>query len=224
MFGHQFHELLSFSKDKFIIVQNFLSVDDMSDHFHFLLSNEAFDQFKQLASSLDSLYLQPGKDIWSYIWGSPEFTSSLTYAQLLGTRQVSPVYSWLWKSSCQPKREVFCWLLLKHRLSTRKLLKRKNMFLESYSCVLYHQSAEESLQHLFFHCHFAQSCWNLLGMANLIQNDTIATLSLFEAHLQTPIFMEIVISMLWAIRTQRNDCIFKNLHHSIQNCKTVLRK
>jgi hypothetical protein len=39
-----------------------------------------------------------------------------------------------------------------------------------------------------------------------------------------PIFMEIVISMLWAIWMQRNDCIFKNLQHSIQNCKIIFRK
>ena len=50
------------------------------------------------------------------------------------------------------------------------------------------------------------------------------TLDLFKAHLQTPIFMEIVISMLWAIWMQRNDCIFKNLQHSIQNCKIIFRK
>jgi hypothetical protein len=57
LFGHQFPELLSFSKDKFITVQNFMSLDDLSDHFHLPLSNEAFDQFTQLASSLDSVYL-----------------------------------------------------------------------------------------------------------------------------------------------------------------------
>ena len=81
--------------------------------------------------------MQQGKDIWSYIWGSSEFTSSLIYAQLLGTRQDSPVYSWLWKSSCQPKRKVFCWLLLKDRLCTRELLKRKkNGFRKLQLCAM----------------------------------------------------------------------------------------
>jgi len=42
--------------------------------------------------------------------------------------------------------------------STRELLKRKNMNLDSYNCVLCLQGAEESLQHLFFHCSFAQCC------------------------------------------------------------------
>jgi hypothetical protein len=90
--------------------------------------------------------------------GVPIFTSSKAYKHLLGTIPVSPIYNWLWSSDCLPKRKVFFWLALKDRLSTRELLKRKHMELQSYNCVLCLQNIEESLHHLFMDCPFALSC------------------------------------------------------------------
>ena len=83
------------------------------------LSVEAYDQFQQLIFILDDTQLLQGKDQWSYIWGSTEFASNKAYLHLMGTRQISPVYTWLWNSYCQPKRKVFFWLVLKDRLSTQ---------------------------------------------------------------------------------------------------------
>lgn len=39
----------------------------------------------------------------TYIWGSPFFTSSNAYTQLIGQRMVHPAFHWLWKSACQNK-------------------------------------------------------------------------------------------------------------------------
>jgi len=93
------------------------------------------------------------------------FASSKAYLSLIGTRQVHLAYKWLWDCCCRPKRKFFFWLLLKDGLSTRGLLKYRNMDLESYSCVLCHFDTEETLQHLFFHCSFVMCCWNTLGLA-----------------------------------------------------------
>lgn len=133
-----------------------------------------------------------------------------------------PSYKWLWKSHCQPRRKFFFWLLLKDRLSTRALLRRKNMYLECYNCVLCHLNTEESLMHLFFDCPFAMACRNVLGFAHLIQNDHLAMLSAFKDHFQRPFFMEVFISMCWAIWTTRNDSIFRNLQYSVSSCVTIL--
>jgi hypothetical protein len=62
------------------------------------------------------------------------------------------------------KNKVLFWLLLKDRLSTRNILKRKNRALPSYDCVLCQLQLEETLEHLFLHCPFAISCWNLLHL------------------------------------------------------------
>jgi hypothetical protein len=98
------------------------------------------------------------------------------------------------------------------------------MPLESYSCVLCHLDVEESLNHLFFHCPFAMSCWNLQGLAHLIQADILDTLPLFKMHIHNQIFMEIIIAMFWAIWFARNDHIFRQKHHSLTSCKIVFRQ
>jgi hypothetical protein len=73
-------------------------------------------------------------------------------------------YKWLWKSSCQNKHRVFFWLIIKGRLNTRSMLRRKNMELESYNCVLCNTQVEETIDHLFIICPFASQIWNLIGL------------------------------------------------------------
>jgi len=62
-------------------------------------------------------------------------------------------------------------MLLQDRLSTRGILKRRNMEVQSYDCVLCHLVTEESLMYLFFSCPFSMCCWNTLGLAPLIPDD-----------------------------------------------------
>jgi hypothetical protein len=64
--------------------------------------------------------------------------------------------------------KFFFWLLLKDsRLSTRNLLKRKKMQVQSYNCELCQLATEETLNHLFLECPFARSCWNTgIGLSN----------------------------------------------------------
>ena len=50
---------------------------------------------------LDSL------DTWSYIWGNEFYSSIKAYKVLIGHKQTPPHFSWIWKSSCQPKHKVF---------------------------------------------------------------------------------------------------------------------
>ena len=156
-FSAQWPHLLSYAQEKHILVQEFMAVEDKSDFFHIPLSVEAHDQYQLLLSELEGIQLNQIKDKWSYIWGS-NFASSKAYKQLLGSILVPPIYNWLWNSSCLPKRNVFFWLAIKDRLSTRGLLKRRNMELQSYNCVLCHLDIEESLNHLFLECPFVMSC------------------------------------------------------------------
>jgi hypothetical protein len=55
------------------------------------------------------------------------FYTHKAYKSLTGSAHVHPVFRWLWKTSCQNKRKFFFWLVLKDRLSTRELLRRKHI-------------------------------------------------------------------------------------------------
>lgn len=118
--------------------------------------------------------------------GSSLYSSSKAYKRLIGSIPVHPCYSWPWKSAVQHKHKTFFWLLIKDRLSTRGLLKRKNMELPSYNCVLCMPNTEESMEHIFLQCPFAQQCWNLLHLHITDPNDLFSSLERMKIRLQLP--------------------------------------
>lgn len=151
-------ELFSFAKKK-ITFANGLAQSPIHSLFHLPLSQEAHDQMLRLQETFQSTTLTDSLDSWHYIWGSNVYSVKKTYKHLTGHLPLHPVYKWLWKCSCQNKHKVFFWLLIKDRLSTREILKRKNMFLQDYNCVLCFGASEESLVHHFLECPFAAQCW-----------------------------------------------------------------
>lgn len=70
----------------------------------------------------------------------------------MGQQPVPTYYKWLWSSTCQRRHKIFFWLLLKDRLNTRNLLRRKNCPLDYFSCTLCDHQTEEAAQHLFWNC------------------------------------------------------------------------
>lgn len=140
--------LFSYAKKKDISLQKAYETHDLPQLFHLPLPQQAFSQLLLLATELEAINLLDEADIWTDMWGNGFFSSSKTYRHLSGHRQVHKVFNWLWKSKCQNKHKVFFWLVLKDRLSTRNILKRKHMILPSYSCVSCHHDKEETLFHL----------------------------------------------------------------------------
>jgi hypothetical protein len=122
------------------------------------------------------------------------------------------------------QERVFLWLLLKDHLSTRALLRRRNMHLAEYHCVLCHQAIDEDLLHLFFHCPFSIACWYTLRVLVPNSDDTCSIIESFRNQLNLPFFMEIIITMCWSIWTMRNDAIFRGIPHSVHRCKLFFRK
>ena len=124
----------------------------IEDLFHLPLTTQAHEEF----ISMENLCLEIRQsnyftmtDTWSYIWGNGVFSSSKAYSVLIGHKQVPRHFKWIWKSSCQPKRKVFFWMLLHDRVNTRNLLRRKTFALDDYNCSVLNCQQEETLHHLF---------------------------------------------------------------------------
>lgn len=212
-------ELYSYAKNKSISVQKAVSSDTFSDLFHLPVSQVTLAQMQDLQSNLLTINLSDGKDKWSYTWGSHLFSSSRVYKALVDHPVTHPAFKWIWKCPCQPKHKVFFWLLLKDRLSTTNILRRRNMFIENYNYVLCSSSTEEHLDHLFLHCDFAKQCWNLLGI-NVHQESTFPdVVTTLKDSLQSEFFMVAIILLCWSIWAARNDWIFKGLQPDVQDSK-----
>jgi len=128
-----FLELHSFAKKPALTLKNAIGSDPLSEVFNLPLSVQAFQQYQEVLEIISSLPMNDDHDSWTYIWGNSFFSSKSVYHHLIiGHPKVDQIFKWIWKSSCQPKHKVFFWLLDQDRLSTRNLLKRKNMYLPSY--------------------------------------------------------------------------------------------
>jgi hypothetical protein len=205
----QFPQLHSFAKKPGIALSSALNSSDVSDLFHLPLSDEAFAQFHSLQLLLQNQQNIAGTDRWAYIWGNETFSSRRAYRQLLGEPEPQPLFTKIWKSSCQHNHKVFFWLLVKDRLSTRNILRRRQMHLPSYSCVLCSINHEETVDHLFLECDFARSCWSLIGLTIISSPDPFQRFQSLGQQLNVAFYMEIIIIMCWSIWISRNDLIFR---------------
>jgi hypothetical protein len=146
-------------------VSKVLQHEYIQDLFHLPMSQMAYEEFIQLEEiciQVQDTPLQQGPDSWSYIWGTTKFSTKKAYLVMMGHNEVIPHFSWLWKSSCQPRHKIFFWLLFHDRLNTRNLLGRKNFHLQCYDCVCTNCNLEETLEHLFWLCPFAGKCWDFI--------------------------------------------------------------
>lgn len=139
---------------------------------------------------------------------------------MVGHRSVHPAFLWIWKSKCQMKHKVFFfWLLLRDRISTIELLRRRNMELDSYTCELCILQRTESVAHLFLKCNFAKTCWQSIGISVITTRPMLQIFRQLKDKIQNPFFMEIIILMSWSSWSVRNDWIFNNAHPTIDACK-----
>jgi len=161
------------------------------------------------------------KDVWTYSTQGATYKVQTTYKLLMGHQPVQPAIKWLWKSYCQPKHRVFFWLLMKDRLSTKNILKRRKMQLDSFNCAFCTSAQEETTLHLFWGCPYAQHYWGTIGLQIVEDGDTVQNIQALRTQLRSQFFMIAIILMSWTIWKARNEAIFNNRLLSTQECKTV---
>jgi hypothetical protein len=153
---------------------------------------------------MQSLQLTNTKDTWSYIWGTKNYSSVKAYMHLLGFDSVHPTLKWIWKTKCQTKHKVFFWLLLQDRLNTRGMLRRRNMYLDSYVCEICIRQREESLWHLFFRCSFAKNYWQQIGISISVWLHPKRAIKRIKTMIDLSFAMDKIIIMCWSIWSERN--------------------
>jgi len=94
------------------------------------------------------------------------------------------------------------------------------MHLPDYNCVLCGLNIEEDLAHLLFHCPFSVTCWSTL---QLVLPNFGFIVECFKLQLGLPLFMEVIITMSWAIWMVQNDVIFKGIPQSVSHCKQIFK-
>jgi len=217
-----FPELFSFAKTPTLTVNAVLTTDTMTDLFQLPLSEEALVQFNSLQETCDQNTSSEGKDRWCYTWGNDIFSSAKIYRSLIDCPPAHQAFHWIWKSPCQPKHKIFFWLILKDRLSTRGLLRRRNMVLDDYNCVLCDNREEESLLHLMIQCRFAKDCWGLIHVSIASSGCFVDITEDLKSQLRSSFFMVLVILTCWSIWVARNNCIFNSLQPSVTDVKETL--
>jgi len=119
------HKHFSFAKDK---QRKAFTIDNVVDLFNLPLSQIAFQQAPKIQQQMETCNRNElEKDVWTYSAQSSTYRVRTTYKLLMGHQPAQPDLKWLWKSYCQPKHRVFFWLLMKDRLSTKNILKRRKM-------------------------------------------------------------------------------------------------
>ena len=145
---------------------DFFWIKDVNRIFSLPLSTQATNKLEEVQTLIQQRTWNANtKDIWCYSWGSCKYSSKKAYKILIGHTETSPLFNWMWASSNLGKHKFFFWLLLRDRINTRNLLRRKNMELENYNCVLCNSDCEETSMHLFFECHFSTAYWNTIPYA-----------------------------------------------------------
>jgi hypothetical protein len=209
---------MSFAINSNITFKMAVNVEEFIQLFNLPLSVEAHQLMNFQEMVFNSVNAN-NQDQWKYHWGSPHFSTSKAYKAIMPEARADQVYSWFWRSKCPMKHTVFFWLMLKDRLSTRDLLQRKNMDLDSYTCNLCILQRIETRAHLFLRCNFAKACWNSLGITYISTRSVPQIFRQIKEKLAVPFAMEIIIIMTWSIWIIRNDWIFNLLDPSVQTCR-----
>ena len=156
--------------------------------------------------------------------GPSRFSSCKAYNILIGHTKASPLFTWLWASSNLGKHKFFFWLLIRDRLNTRNLLRRKNMHLDDYNCVMCNSGTEETCFHLFFECPFSQECWDRIPINWNLNLPPLDMIIVARTNFGHSIFREIFITACWVLWTTRNAVIFDNGQANVNTWKLQFRE
>ena len=215
----RFPRLFSFVLDDNISAAEVFATHDKVDLFHLPLSQQAHGEFLDMLGLLEEFPTSESNDIWTYSWGKA-YTSAQFYSRIHRNIYCPKVFHWLWKSACTMSMKMFAWLLIRDRLNTKDLIKRRHWRVtEDYTCASCPTNSYEDREHLFFTCNFSQRVWNYLQVVWTRNADIQVSIAYARKKFSKPFFMEVVIVACRHIWLQRNGKIFNHQRPSFTKWK-----
>lgn len=98
------------------------------------------------------------------------------------------------------------------------------MNLENYNCQVCALQIEETAEHLFLQCPFAQDCWGSFNLETVENGDLFGNFEAFRIQLDSRFFMETIILICWTIWVARNELIFNANQMNLTECKSFFFK
>jgi len=146
------------------------------------------------------------------VWGLHQnglFSVKSMYRAILGVEAI-PYNTLIWKLKLPLKIKVFLWYLYKRVVLTKDNLARRQWQEDRKCCFC---SSDESIQHLFFNCHFARFVWRTVHISfNLIPPTSVHNLFTSWLHgINKKLKSKILVgasAICWAIWLTWSDIIF----------------
>lgn len=98
------------------------------------------------------------------------------------------------------------------------------MVLDSYQCSICFHGGEETIEHLFWQCPFAQQCWDMIDLQNFPDSGSTANVDGPRMQINNNFFMMAIILMCWTIWKAGNEIIFNDNQLGIDQCRALFLK
>ncbi|XP_026436569.1 uncharacterized protein LOC113334556 [Papaver somniferum] len=125
----------------------------------------------------------------------------------------SAEFSFIWSLHCPPKISFFLWLIAHGRLPTIDMLQNRRIDVHA-TCLFC--TAPETASHLFLHCDFAKSVWDVLTMKlkwlYAMPENVALALQAWQLNLsdkaKSEIWRLVPVAIIWCLWKERNNRVF----------------
>ncbi|XP_021980702.1 uncharacterized protein LOC110876851 [Helianthus annuus] len=184
-----------------------------------VLGSEAADQLQLLLVMLEGWASSVGSDIWKWRHEKDgKFSVSSVKKLLSSVNRVRPEQIFEWNNWVPKKIGIVAWRAEMERLPTKWALARRNIPVQNQFCV-FCGDYEETCDHVFVSCHFAQTIWQNLAAWCMIPpiiafgiNDLLTLhVSSSASRKKRKVIHALVLVTFWSIWKSRNEVVFRQL-------------
>ncbi|XP_035837150.1 uncharacterized protein LOC118485040 [Helianthus annuus] len=175
------------------------------------------DQLQQLISLLGCVNLRVGRDYWHWNYDPSGCFSVSGLKSLLGSaNRERPNRVFEWNNRVPKKVAIMAWRSEMEKLPTKCALSARNIPVQDLRCLLCNEY-DESSEHLFVSCHFAQIIWqNIASWCKIPPIIAFDVKDLLDLHGYSSVSKKrkkaihaIVLVTFWGIWRMRNEVTFR---------------